>query len=67
MKASNLDAAISISDLFQTLASAVSRVQETEYNIDGGESAAGRMGVFGQDSRVRCRRKTRCLWRDFPT
>jgi len=41
MKESNLDAAISISDLFPTLASAVAKVDEGEANIGGGESAAG--------------------------
>jgi iron only hydrogenase large subunit-like protein len=41
MQRSHLDAAISISDLFQTLAAAVSRVQETEYKIDPVESASG--------------------------
>lgn len=41
MKESNLDAAISIGDLFQTLASAVSKVNECDANIDGRESAAG--------------------------
>ncbi len=41
MQRSNLDAAVSISDLFQILAAAVSRVQETEYKIDSVESASG--------------------------
>jgi Fe-S-cluster-containing hydrogenase component 2 len=41
MQRSYLDAAVSISDLFQTLAAAVSRVQETEYNMDAVESASG--------------------------
>ena len=41
MQRSNLDAAVSICDLFQTLAAAVSRVQESEYIIDAVESASG--------------------------
>ena len=41
MQRSHLDAAVSICDLFQTLAAAVSRVQETEYKIDPVESASG--------------------------
>jgi Na+-translocating ferredoxin:NAD+ oxidoreductase RNF subunit RnfB len=41
MQRSYLDAAVSISDLFQTLAAAVSRVQETEHNMDAVESASG--------------------------
>jgi Na+-translocating ferredoxin:NAD+ oxidoreductase RNF subunit RnfB len=46
MQRSNLDAAVSICDLFQTLASAVSRVQETEYMIDAVESASGVSWAF---------------------
>jgi len=41
MRRSYLDAAVSISDLFQTLAAAVSRIQETEPNMDTVESASG--------------------------
>jgi Fe-S-cluster-containing hydrogenase component 2 len=41
MQRSYLDAAVSICDLFQTLAAAVSRIQETEYGIDSVESASG--------------------------
>jgi Na+-translocating ferredoxin:NAD+ oxidoreductase RNF subunit RnfB len=41
MQRSYLDAAVSICDLFQTLAAAVSRIQETEYKIDSSESASG--------------------------
>jgi iron only hydrogenase large subunit-like protein len=41
MQQSNLDAAVSICDLFQTLAAAVSKIQETEYRIDSVESASG--------------------------
>jgi Fe-S-cluster-containing hydrogenase component 2 len=41
MQRSYLDAAVSICDLFQTLAAAVSRVQETAYKIDPVESASG--------------------------
>ncbi|MGD0099314.1 MAG: [Fe-Fe] hydrogenase large subunit C-terminal domain-containing protein [Acidobacteriota bacterium] len=41
MQRSHLDAAVSISDLFQILASAVSKVQESEYKMDAVESAAG--------------------------
>ena len=41
MQRSHLDAAVSICDLFQTLAAAVSRVQETEFKIDSVESASG--------------------------
>jgi Na+-translocating ferredoxin:NAD+ oxidoreductase RNF subunit RnfB len=41
MQRSNLDAAVSICDLFQTLASAVSRVQESEFTLDAVESASG--------------------------
>lgn len=41
MQRSYLDAAVSISDLFQTLASAISKVQETTYEMDTVESASG--------------------------
>jgi len=41
MQRSYLNAAVSISDLFQTLAAAISKVSETDANIDGGETAAG--------------------------
>jgi hypothetical protein len=41
MQRSYLDAAISISDLFQTLAATISKVGDTNPNIDGGETAAG--------------------------
>jgi len=41
MEQSYLDAAVSISDLFQILASAVSRIQETAYPTDPVESASG--------------------------
>jgi hypothetical protein len=43
---SNLDSAISICDLFQTLAAAVSRVQEGEHRIEPVESAAGLSWAF---------------------
>ena len=46
MRRSNLDAAVSICDLFQTLAAAVSRVQESEYKIDAVESASGLSWAF---------------------
>jgi len=46
MQRSNLDAAVSICDLFQTLAAAVSRVQESEYRIDAVESASGLSWAF---------------------
>jgi Na+-translocating ferredoxin:NAD+ oxidoreductase RNF subunit RnfB len=46
MQRSNLDAAVSICDLFQTLAAAVSRVQESEHIIDAVESAAGLSWAF---------------------
>jgi len=46
MQRSHLDAAVSICDLFQTLASAVSRVQESEHNIDAVESADGLSWAF---------------------
>jgi Na+-translocating ferredoxin:NAD+ oxidoreductase RNF subunit RnfB len=46
MQQSYLDAAVSICDLFQTLASAVSRVQESEYKIDAVESAEGLSWAF---------------------
>lgn len=46
MQKSNLDAAVSICDLFQTLAAAVSRVQESEYRIDAVESASGLSWAF---------------------
>ncbi|HTY62264.1 MAG TPA: [Fe-Fe] hydrogenase large subunit C-terminal domain-containing protein [Acidobacteriota bacterium] len=41
MQQSYLDAAVSIGDLFQTLAAAISRIQETAYKIDPVESASG--------------------------
>jgi iron only hydrogenase large subunit-like protein len=41
MQQSHLDAAVSICDLFQILASAVSKIQETAYKIDPVESASG--------------------------
>ena len=46
MGRSNLDAAVSICDLFQTLAAAVSRVQESEHKIDAVESASGLSWAF---------------------
>jgi Fe-S-cluster-containing hydrogenase component 2 len=46
MERSHLDAAISICDLFQTLAAALSRVQETELPIDAVESASGLSWAF---------------------
>jgi hypothetical protein len=46
MQRSHLDAAVSICDLFQTLAAAVSRVQESEYLIDAVESASGLSWAF---------------------
>jgi Na+-translocating ferredoxin:NAD+ oxidoreductase RNF subunit RnfB len=46
MQRSNLDAAVSICDLFQTLASAVSRIQESEHRIDAVESASGLSWAF---------------------
>ncbi len=46
MQRSYLDAAVSISDLFPTLASAVSNVQESEYKMDAMESAAGLSWAF---------------------
>jgi Fe-S-cluster-containing hydrogenase component 2 len=46
MERSHLDAAVSICDLFQTLAAALSRVQETEQPIDAGESASGLSWAF---------------------
>jgi len=46
MQYSNLDTAVSISDLFQTLAAAVSKVQEAEYRIDATESASGLSWAF---------------------
>ena len=46
MQRSYLDAAVSICDLFQTLAAAVSRVQESEYKIDAVESADGVSWAF---------------------
>lgn len=46
MQYSNLDTAVSISDLFQTLAAAVSKVQEAEYRIDAAESASGLSWAF---------------------
>jgi Na+-translocating ferredoxin:NAD+ oxidoreductase RNF subunit RnfB len=46
MQRSYLDAAVSISDLFQTLASAISKIQETDYRIDGVESASGLSWAF---------------------
>jgi Fe-S-cluster-containing hydrogenase component 2 len=46
MQRSYLDAAVSICDLFQTLASAVSRVRESEYEIDAVESASGLSWAF---------------------
>jgi NAD-dependent dihydropyrimidine dehydrogenase PreA subunit len=38
---SYLDAAVSISDIFQTLAGAVSKIGEPKDNLDGGETASG--------------------------
>jgi Na+-translocating ferredoxin:NAD+ oxidoreductase RNF subunit RnfB len=46
MEKSHLDGAVSISDLFPTLAAAVSKVQETEYKIDAVESASGLSWAF---------------------
>jgi Na+-translocating ferredoxin:NAD+ oxidoreductase RNF subunit RnfB len=46
MQRSYLDAAVSISDLFQTLAAAVSKVQESEHRIDSVESASGLSWAF---------------------
>lgn len=46
MERSHLDAAVSICDLFQTLAAALSRVQETEQPIDAVESASGLSWAF---------------------
>jgi len=46
MEHSNLDAAVSICDLFQTLAAAVSRVQESEHPMDVVESASGLSWAF---------------------
>jgi Na+-translocating ferredoxin:NAD+ oxidoreductase RNF subunit RnfB len=46
MQRSNLDSAVSICDLFQTLAAAVSRVQESEHKIEPVESAAGLSWAF---------------------
>ena len=52
MQRSHLDAAVSICDLFQTLAAAVSRVQESEHRIDAVESASGLSWAFlGQSPR----------------
>jgi len=46
MQRSYLDAAVSICDLFKTLAAAVSHVQESEYKIDAVESASGLSWAF---------------------
>jgi hypothetical protein len=46
MQHSHLDAAVSICDLFQTLAAAVSRVQESDHKIDSVESAEGLSWAF---------------------
>jgi hypothetical protein len=46
MQRSYLDAAVSIFDLFQTLASAVSKVQESEHRFDAVESASGLSWAF---------------------
>jgi hypothetical protein len=46
MQGSHLDAAVSISDLFQTLAAAVSKVGETDANISGGETASSVSWAF---------------------
>jgi Na+-translocating ferredoxin:NAD+ oxidoreductase RNF subunit RnfB len=46
MERSHLDAAVSICDLFQTLAAALSRVQETDQPIDAVESASGLSWAF---------------------
>jgi Na+-translocating ferredoxin:NAD+ oxidoreductase RNF subunit RnfB len=46
MQKSNLDGAVSILDLFQTLAAAVSKVQESEHKIDAVESASGLSWAF---------------------
>jgi Na+-translocating ferredoxin:NAD+ oxidoreductase RNF subunit RnfB len=46
MERSHLDAAVSICDLFQTLAAALSRVQETEQSLDAVESASGLSWAF---------------------
>ena len=58
MQRSHLDAAVSICDLFQTLAAAVSRVQETEYKIDSGRVGLGSgLGLFGQIPAIAAGRK----------
>jgi hypothetical protein len=46
MQRSYLDSAVSIADLFQTLASAVSRIQESDHKIDALESAEGLSWAF---------------------
>jgi iron only hydrogenase large subunit-like protein len=46
MERSYLDAAVAISDLFQTLAAAVARVGEIEENMDGCETASGVSWAF---------------------
>ena len=46
MQRSYLDAAVSICDLFQILAAAVSRVQESEYKFEAVESADGLSWAF---------------------
>jgi len=46
MQRSHLDAAVSICDLFQTLAAALSPVQESEYKLDAAESADGLSWAF---------------------
>jgi hypothetical protein len=46
MQKSNLDAAVSISDLFQTLCVAITRAREADTNVDGGETASGVSWAF---------------------
>jgi hypothetical protein len=46
MERSYLDTAISISDLFQTLAAAVARIEEPESTLEGGETASGVSWAF---------------------
>jgi hypothetical protein len=46
MERSYLDTAISISDLFQTLAAAVARIDEPDSNLEGGETASGVSWAF---------------------
>jgi Na+-translocating ferredoxin:NAD+ oxidoreductase RNF subunit RnfB len=41
LERSNLDTAVSISDLFQTLAAAVSGIEDSDFSLDAGETASG--------------------------